>query len=539
MVGWIGGTGLTLLGFAAGVYVGTSRESQGIDLDPGVLNAAVSTETLEVAPASPGRRQFEALIRSGAPAPSRFAWVDWVEGLPSRDIEAATAWTGEIDQPFTRDFVLRVLLGRWIELELEAALRWIRKEPELERRDRLLWDVVAQLLVTTPHDALALASTLDGRLKRLRELYSTWAAGAAQPAAASALLLSDGLGQQIAIAGVAEGWATVDPFAAFEWLQSLARAEYNDEAYRYVLSAIGELEPSRAREFARAAPEPIQELLRVGPDGRYVNLNPGERFARALESVATVDVDDPDFLMSAAYLDPRRAAQWVRDAPDAERAEYAWDIAFSWAKSDRDAALDWALSLDERSRDEAVSALSEEIAKLGRERAEAVSESVSKDVRLEILGYVAMDRAEEDPALAARWVQTRAPEEQAELMQYVAGEWAASEPDAAAEFANAVEDEAARAAAVAAVSQAWSRHDPRAAVEWLVDIEHDDSSAIRSTVLRWFDREPLSAAEWLTQTADEDFRALLDRGRPQAGLAAAAAELISEMTEAQLEALNP
>jgi hypothetical protein len=183
----------------------------------------------------------------------------------------------------------------------------------------------------------------------------------------------------------------------------------------------------------------------------------------------------------AAEMHPA-ASSWAAEAAGNDvRFESIEAVAIAWANQDLERAIEWGRQLSDQTE---------------RQRA------------LICIGFEAA-RAEPLTALALA-LELKRGAERDELIRHSVGEWAAIAPEAAAEWADQIEEPLLRARTLAHVATAWAEIEPRAAAKMAIEqlkpgrLQED---TVVSIVQRWAQQQPTDAAAWVTTFGEGDLRA--------------------------------
>jgi fermentation-respiration switch protein FrsA (DUF1100 family) len=180
-----------------------------------------------------------------------------------------------------------------------------------------------------------------------------------------------------------------------------------------------------------------------------------------------------------AQKDPRRAGAYL-----VEHGE-KWDhdhtlihVVSHWSYRDAPGALDWISSLP------------------------------ASEIQGKLFSSVLGNYARSDPLAAAEFLQRLAPAQRKGLSSSVAGAWASLDPPAAARWASSVPDAAERDEAVTAVVSSWAAVAPAAAATWL---ERMPRGPARDRAVVQFARtvdssDPEGAAAWAATISDPQQR---------------------------------
>jgi hypothetical protein len=234
-------------------------------------------------------------LRSEAPVPgsSRPAAIPPERSRPGRaqDMRAAfSGIAGETDR-IRRDARLLSLAGRWIDASPEEAMGFAFGLPPGEVRDIFLRQLCVTWARKDPDAALAWSDRLDDPAGR-RGVRSTVCIAVAEsdPRLALGLALrhgcdggdSDGL-----LENLSAQWAERDPEAALDWVRTQPGGDWHDRLMARVAFVLSKSDPHSAA--CRVAGE----------------MEPGPAQTEAILSV----------LHQWTTVDPRAAADWVRDFP--------------------------------------------------------------------------------------------------------------------------------------------------------------------------------------------------------------------------------
>ena len=201
---------------------------------------------------------------------------------------------------------------------------------------------------------------------------------------------------------------------------------------------------------------------------------------------------------AAAHFESRSLQSGLVDDDDARTAAA---IANEWAHSDPVAAWEWAASLPEEVRDQAVRRVAAQLASIDSSAAmRAVNELPAED-RGAAMGSLAGRWAESAPAKTATWVNTLTDSDQkAEAASGLITTWVARDPMAASTWVSQLYPGKARDAAIAALVKAQAlRNDPQAATLWAASVQDAElrTELLGQSVRRWQMHDPDAASAWL------------------------------------------
>jgi len=113
-----------------------------------------------------------------------------------------------------------------------------------------------------------------------------------------------------------------------------------------------------------------------------------------------------------------------------------------------------------------------------------------------------------DPAVAVQLAQQMAPgNDQTSLLESVACNWVASDPNAALDWISGVNDPSLREKLVVSAAQSYALTDPALASAWLASMVKSDDlvqNAALNIAQTWAAKDPAAAASWASQFPDGD-----------------------------------
>ncbi len=241
--------------------------------------------------------------------------------------------------------------------------------------------------------------------------------------------------------------------------------------------------------------------------GRYAELDP----QKALEYASTLGGMGRGFgtgsiLRTWAASDPVAASKYFADNLDADgndwmQARNASSIASEWARQDATAALEWAQTLPENVRDEAMERAIVEMTAQDPEAAAAYALALDEgEAREGAISEIAEQWGRMDPVKALDWATGLSGEERVRAMQEVLDSWAGSSPTDAARYVDSLGDPEEKSKMLEDVADAWSRNgDPSAAIEWLNKQPESDGreDATREVVENWMRSDSVAASEYV------------------------------------------
>ena len=252
-------------------------------------------------------------------------------------------------------------------------------------------------------------------------------------------------------------------------------------------------------------------------------------------------------ISTLASSNPQRAVEWLED-PDNKLVNLPWmgqilagSITKEWVRQDPQAALDWAMGVPENQRSGAYAGVLGTIAATDPVRASELAKNLpDSNAKREIIGQIARAWSENSPTEALEWASAlegddrkramseaigslalKQPEEAASyvlaleedersdgMIKSVAGNWARKEPAMAAQWVGELPEGKAKEGAMGDVMWNWTVADPQAASTWLLDQPQGDSrdAGIGALARATFDNDPASAVTWAANMTDDKRR---------------------------------
>ncbi|MEO8351813.1 MAG: hypothetical protein ABI680_08775 [Chthoniobacteraceae bacterium] len=356
-----------------------------------------------------------------------------------------------------------------------------------------------------------------------------------------------------AISGIADD---LDVAAIREALAALANQSVRDaeEIRLQLLARWSELEPEAALEYAAALPggfeapgaitAVIESWAQIDPDGAEAGVNGmHEGFAKKIARTALLPViseGDPthafalyrqgtpyysdeisNLFQNWTELQPEEAAAQAAQLPAAWQRGYALhDVMEKWAKTDREAALEWATSWQppsppgvtiERRDPGPLSIILQSW--MGEEPAAALEwlKQMPEDTaKSDLLAALSSSVSGNDPQhaveIAAMMSEGKA---QDTTLRRLIGQWAGSDFPSALAWAQQQPDDGVRQILLPALVSNLAERDTPAALELALSLEGDAGTGSVEMVLdAWSGRDPAAAAEWVaTQPENADYLA--------------------------------
>ena len=305
---------------------------------------------------------------------------------------------------------------RRAEADPEAAMQWLQLQSTGSERLRGMLEVVALWAAEDSESALLWLESNAGGLARLETLNSgieLWAE--TDPLAAAAWI--DGMandGSKLSAAkSLAGKWVREAPEAASAWVSGLAPGPIRDNAAAALVNAWAEIQPEAANIWAFAEAEfNRDDTLLVEAIHRYTSQSPAEAEAFLRQMAKAYAAPDvlAGHVLARAEQDPAATAEWLSQLPSGDlfhSAQYATGLMQVWAETDSIAASQW---LSEQSpgeqRDAAIFGFSESIQRFEPEAAAAWANTIDDpDQRLMRLEASLRSWAQAQPVEASQWIK--------------------------------------------------------------------------------------------------------------------------------------
>lgn len=353
------------------------------------------------------------------------------------------------------------LVERWVAIDPEGLADAVEARIPHEWAGRILQLAIGEVAQLDPERALAIvAARPPWRRDALeREAYSVWAANDFETAVAHAR----------------------------KFLPSDRRVP----ALRQMVYRRGERAPLQVLDWVLAQPEPDRtELL---DNAIQVAVQHDAHAAVDWLVAASDDRSRPlalaPHIVGVAQRNPQAAVQLLEAVPERNRHGAYYNVAHYYAYADRAAALNWARTVPEPHREQALRAV---VGVWARLDIEAASDFVAASEQpAALMQPIVRARAETDPLAALDWVEGFAASERAASLQIVAGAWARTDPRSAAETMLARGYEGRESAIDTAVRE-WARRDPQAVAHWVATSNNEELArrSVNGLLPAWTDRDP-------------------------------------------------
>ncbi len=443
------------------------------------------------------------------------------------------------------------LIARWLEVDADGAVAWLKRAPTLFKKDEGAEDTVLRALAQKrPEDVLAHLLALPASQKRngcaqmLMEIV-----GENDPAHAAQWLdrFPDEATRDAAEMGRRQAMVKSDPVGSLAFIAGLEDRQKANQLFRTAVMEAARRGAGALREMAAQTTDPglltgiARSMANYDPaeaarmvSGLLANTETGVRsgveyslyqicsafaktdaqaaadWANALPEGARVNA-----LAGVARIwgarDPRAAMAWfaehpARDAtqpdrPLATRVDAGAEAFEAWLGRDESAARAWLTALPEgKAHDVAEARYIVHLTQSGR-AAEAgeMSDVVTADPSGWLAQQVAQGIAQNDPLAAATWAAKLPPglgQEQA--VAVAVKRWGERDPAAAANWITEIPAGGVRDRAVSAYAEMASRLDPRGAAEWVLQVDDpwQRTRAAQTVLQNWRNSDSTAAFAW-------------------------------------------
>ena len=413
-----------------------------------------------------------------------------------------------------------------------ASVAQIQAMPEGFEREAALYDLLRGTDANGIEALLEEAAALDPDFPR-GTIYQRYVEIA--PRAALNHILSNETNAEPLVTSAVLSWGRRDLDAAMAFADTLAEP-LRTEAATSLLNGIQELSDARKDEIARRFS--LESQLSQARAIAEAATNPGAAWQRALSIEAGPSQNDALWRVSQRWfsLDPAAALSALETVSASQRRRWLPRLLTRWVATDREAALDWAISQPPSAK--RASLIAQVAAAAAKdspvemlELADTLNPRAKREVAQQVLAVWARsepraalaalgemnDRrltqttesslvhqwAESDPMAAFEWARTqRASESRTQALSTALLRVARSDPVEALALAEDL-DKSARSNAIDRVLRQWGRDDPRSAAAWLDASPHESEGAVAAIVGGYARLDAEEAVDWLlTKSAD-------------------------------------
>jgi hypothetical protein len=445
----------------------------------------------------------------------------YAERLAAADIPRAL--NEALHMPLTqRNAALAILLGRWSELDPEAATKYATELPK----------------------------SADPQQLRDRAL-SVWAGKDFNAALAWSLTQEKDNSRNRCLAELACVVAEKDPMRAMEFVRSHFKSNEVNFAYGRVFTLWAERDFEAAFAAAQAIESRSRTHLLLGVLQTQVEQDP-RRVLDAVSGLKQWDTSgsliqtaletwfrrDPaaaqqwtlsqlpgnlrsaaiyQYAVSAARQDSEGSLNWIFDKLEGKEQETAVRVAvWQMAERDVDRALTKARSLaDERTRQVALGAVASGLGGTDPQRGlQILAELPEGEIRTDSTRSVCAWWAQSEPAAAAQWIVENTTEsEHPYTLTQIVQDWQRSNPTEALAWAESLPSSARKVQAVNQLLYDLVRDDPEAASAQFANLDPETQRGSGEGVGRgWAYNDPKASIQWATSLSDDEARAKAIKG---------------------------
>lgn len=397
------------------------------------------------------------------------------------DIDPRTAMAGAdlITDSEMRTAYSRNVLDAWAELDPEGAFAWFEAASTADVPE--FTGAYRSLAAYDAERALALVGRLPPALRTTAQMMAMQGAAEGDPEFAIGLLdtLPPGMERDRMIQSVASAYGRRDPDQALAWARSLVPPA--PQAVSSVIQGIAQVDIDRAIDLM------LEEF-----DG-----NPGQGAASMRSSLTMLPLM---MSLTGQRADFSRVADRLLGVNDPMMRSLLSSGISSWARSDPDSAVAWALD-NAGSLDPAVfSNVARGLANTDMSRALATLDQLPPTQRGQWLEGVASELARQDLNGAVNLLERyRGQPGHDAAFATVAREMAGTNPEAAAGMLSNAPASAQASGAAMMVAMQWSGRDPRAAASWAQGLSDERARTQSMNVIatNWTQRDESAARQWL------------------------------------------
>ncbi|HET6406911.1 MAG TPA: hypothetical protein VFG14_03440, partial [Chthoniobacteraceae bacterium] len=247
--------------------------------------------------------------------------------------------------------LLNGIIDKWVTLDQQAALTWIKNQPE-GRRLNLMQSMIQSMARRDPENALQVIQSVPGTKQMNwlnQEIFEQWSQRDPAGAARAAEGMEMGPSRERALQSIAGSWAMQDPAAAIKWTESFTDKATQNKLLRSVAQSWAETDPNAVIQWAASITEANvrQEILGAAySKAAQSNLDGVKAQLRALPSGQEKDNLVNQVANAMANQDAKSALAMLDLLPAGPtRTSTAANLAMRLAASDPKAASEVFLSL--------------------------------------------------------------------------------------------------------------------------------------------------------------------------------------------------
>ncbi len=446
--------------------------------------------------------------------------------------------------------VLTALLGRWAEIDPQAALAEVRKDgdpttantltaaaygamatrdrddalkqiqqlPEGDQRNLAMAAIVNRVAETDPAKAFEIAQGMKGGPVDYESLFTQWAKKDIAQATQAVLHLPDSL-RRAGFIYTANTLTEKDPKAAMAWVNQLPKSPERDEAWGTVIRQWTLMDPqgvlawvqnvpdvqeknaawgTAVSKWGESDPQAALDYVRTLPEGDLKNA----MLKRTIGQLAETDTESA--LTAALNLPPSVANSTSGAVMDGPRSSFQQGIVSRWIQNEPQAVLDYVKNSvsDDRQKAGLLQAIIPQLTETDRKAtAELLANlpaSPEKDRAMTSIVYIwAQTNLKAAMAYVDSWPEgTAKKQSMLSLIPQLAG---TGDVDSALGMISKLDSEAAKSAHVA-IAAAWGKKDLSAATTYGVALPVGDArnTFLQNVAGELFKTDPAAGAQWLS-----------------------------------------
>ena len=414
-----------------------------------------------------------------------------VSAMASRDSDAALAWAGTLTAADERRNAKAGVMGILSYQNPEKAMDMLLKDSSLGKCDDPFTSggvsqIISALAGLDYEKAKTAALSLTNPAQRVAAL-SALAGGTRKNHAEDLLALAATLPAAEAKAlYIGNSWWESDAASLAKWAEGVPEGPLRDQVKARLTGQLAWEDPeAAAKQFGEVKPGMMPYTNIAGDIARsWTNIDSEKALAWAsgLENFGQRKEAVTATFGRMADADPADAASKLASLTDPEiRNEAAAAIATRWASLDPEKALAWAKSLTGDQQSAALRQIAQAQVRSSPDQAREVvgllvsslqPEDWKKSEYRQLVGNMAGEFAETDPAAAAKFAATLpAGEAQNTAYSQVIGNWARYAPNEAENWLGQIEAGDVRDHAAGSFAESVASYDPGKAYDWAVSID--------------------------------------------------------------------
>lgn len=412
--------------------------------------------------------------------------------LAQKDLASAESYVLSLKTKNDQNVALLQIANGLAQKDPDYALDWARSKDSQALRDQSIISILATLAAKDPARAA-------GLIDEIENLQS----------------------QQASIAQIASQWAMKDPQAAITWAKNLPPTNARLNAYRTIAQQLAQSDPQAAIRLAETLPGQTRKNLMPNLINQWAakDFDGARAWVTSQKDPVRLQQALSGFMSSWTQKDPSDAASFLEQTAIAQpnskllQNQFA-AVAQQWAAQDRDAAMAWASSLqDKNQRDKVLTGIHSQWTSTDPASAAQHLATVSDpDQRQQLLSGIASSWASQDPQAAEAWLGNLSPDERFSAAGSAISSLQSQHPQFAAQLYDRLTTEAGndekKMGAINHyaddIASNWAVHSPQDAAEWAAGIadEANRTDAFGDIASRWADFDPTGAALWIDSLPD-------------------------------------